>query len=199
MNDAVRGAAATRREFFTLDRRASLKPGQVLVPNLDFAGRRFYPLSGHYDRADLETFARSLFPGGLSEHGKNYLLDELIVVSGPHGPEPLVPNTPAVELVAELVRRMSFPERPSRMACVFAWSTLGEARRFRASHGSPGSAIYRVSCEVSSRHDMTLLYLGGTILGSWLFATRYWPGEAGPTPFWEELLVPPVEVLDRAE
>lgn len=193
----VRDAAATKREFFTLDQTGSLRPGQVLLPDPDFVSRRFYPVSEHYDRADLETFARGLFPDGLSEHGKNYLLDELIVVSGPHGPEPVVPNTPAVELVAGLVRRLSFPERPSRMACVFAWSTLEEAQRFQSSHGLPTSAIYRVSCAVSSRHDMSLLYLGGTILGSWLFATRYWSGEAGPAPLWKNLLVPPVEVCNR--
>lgn len=187
------------KEFFTLDRAGTLRAGWVLTADLDLACRRFYPIEGHHTRDDLGAFAAQLFPGGLSEHGKRYLLDELIVIPGPHGPEPIMPNVPAVELVAELVRRTAFPELPSRMACAFGWPDLETARRFRATHGAPDSAIYRVSCIRSSQHDMSLLYLGGTILGAWLYATKYWRGEAGPEPLWEHLLLPPIEVQERME
>jgi hypothetical protein len=186
-------------EFFTVDRNDSLTSGETLNVDTDFTGRRFFPVAGNYTRNDLESLVHNLFPGGLSEHGKTYLLDEFIIVSDANGPTPYVPNTPVVELVTELVRRLSFPHRPSRFACVFGWATLGEARSFKNSHGAPNASIFRVSCDSSFRCDMNLLYLGGTILGSWLFASQYWRGNSGSNPRWEELLVPPVEVLEKIE
>lgn len=44
-------------------------------------------------------------------------------------------------------------------------------------------------------YDMSQLLLGGTILGSWMFARRYGSGAVGPTPKWETLLEPPVKVI----
>lgn len=190
-------------DFFTLDRAGSLAVGQVLDVDLDLSGRRAYPVEDVYTRADLEDFARGLYNGGLSEHGKRYLLEEFIVTYDASGkPTLYVPNTPVVELVTELVRRQSFPELPSRFACWFGWRTAQEARRFGTRYPIPGAGaprVFRVRCERSSRHDMGLLMLGGSTLGAWLFASRYWSGGSGPNPVWEDLLVPPVEVLERVE
>lgn len=189
-------------EFFTVDRTNSLAPGMVLEADHNFGGLRFFHIENSYTSQDLTEFARDLFPAGLMEHGKRYLLDERITTSTPDGPLPYVPNGPAIELAVELVRRASFPERPSRFSCAFGWSTPEEAHIFRGSYTAAGGSaeeggitpIYAVSCARTFRADMRQLLTGGTILGAWLYATRYWRGEATANPLWEELLIPPVKV-----
>lgn len=130
---------------------------------------------------------------GVSRWGKDYLFNQHVQNGSS------VPNSLAIELVVELVRRESFADRPSRLSCVFGSTTLEDARLFKTSYGAPDSPILRVSCESSFRCDADLLRVGHSILGSWFYATKYWRGDAGPNPEWEELLVPPVEVLERIE
>lgn len=179
-------------EFFTVDRLQRLSPEQVLGVDSDLTGWPLCAVSGYISDADLEAFARDLFGGGVSRFGKDYLLSQYIGGSA-------VPNSAAIELVVELVRRASFPDRPSRLSSAFGTSTLDEARRFRARHGTPFDPVFRVSCERSFRCDSDLLRKGQSLLAAWLFATKYWRGEQGPNPTWEEILVPPVAVMERVE
>jgi hypothetical protein len=179
--------------YFTVDRSAELKPGSDVVADGDFQRCRFFPVQDHFTREDLETFARELFPEGLTRHGKRYLLDECLVISNEKGPAPYVPHIPIIELVSELVRRISFAHLPSRFQALFAWGTREEAIAFQRESG--GGAIYEVEADNYFKGDMKLLYLGGTGIGAWKFALRYWRGEAGPTPRWEYLLVPPIRVI----
>ncbi len=179
-------------EFFTVDRLGRFRPGQVLDIDLDLTGLPLYAVSGYYSGADLEDFARDLFGGGISRWGKDYLFIK-------HIPGPDVPTSLAIELVFELVRRESFPERPSRLSSVFGSSTLQDARQFKASYGTLSDPIFRVSCDTSFRCDFDLLRMGHSILAAWLLATKYWRGDRGPNPMWEELLVPPVTVMERVE
>lgn len=181
--------------YFTVDRGSQLRVGQRLDCDADYRGRRFYPVKTHYTKKDLECFTRELFPQGLSRHGKYYLLDEGLVTRDASGAKnPGCPATPAIELVVELVRRLSFPTYPSRFTSIFAWETESEAVAFRAQHGANKGTICRISGQLGFCGDMSFLRLGGNILGSWLYAMKYWSGERSPSPQMECLLVAPVVV-----
>lgn len=167
--------------------------GQVLDVDLQLAGLPLYAVSGYFSTEELEEFARNMFDGGISRWGKDYLFNQHI------GGGPEVPSSLAIELVVELVRRASFPERPSRLSCAFGFDNLEDARHFKVRYAGPDAPILRVSCQDSFQCDSDLLRVGYNLLGFWLYATKYWSGEAGPSPVWEELLVPPVRVLEKVE
>ena len=182
--------------YFTVDRSGGLQPGAEVRCDADFASYRFFPVQDHFTRGDLERLIHDLFPDGLTRHGKRYLLDECLVIRTPQGPAPQVPHIPIIELVCELVRRLSFPERPSRLQALFAWATRDEALLFQQESG--GGTIYEVEADSYFRSDMKLLYLGGSVIGAMLFAMKYWRAEASPVPRWEYLLVPPIRVIGTA-
>jgi hypothetical protein len=186
--------SSTPTRYFTVDRANGLQPGADLVADSDFAACRFFPIQDVFTRDDLESLARELFPGGLTKHGKRYLLDECLVIRTPQGPAPQVPHIPMIELASELVRRLSFPQLPSRLQALFAWASYDEALAFQRESGGSGT-IYEVEADKYFRGDMRLLYLGGSGIGAWHYAMKYWRGEASPTPRWEYLLVPSVRVL----
>lgn len=181
--------------YFTVDRGSQLQVGQRLDCDEDYHGRRFYPIKPHYSKKDLEAFTHELFPEGLSRHGKYYLLDECLVTFDASGAKnPGCPPAPVIELVVELVRRLSFPAYPSRFTSIFAWETESEAIAFRSKHGANTGMICRISGQVGFRGDMNFIRLGRTILGSWHYAMKYWSGERSPSPEMECLLVGPVVV-----
>ena len=181
--------------FYTVDRSQRLQVGQQLGCDTDFGGRKFYPVSAHYTKEDLLALVKQLYPDGISNHGKEYLLDQCLVLKNPNGtPVSACPAVPIVELVAELVRRLSFPTLPSRFTSIFGWDTKQDAISFRASHCAGNGNICRVSGELGFRGDMNLLLLGGTILGAWLYATRYWSGFRSLSARVECLLTTPVNV-----
>lgn len=182
--------------YYTVDRSAGLQPGTQVLADADFKGCRFFPVQDHFTREDLERLVLELFPGGLTRHGKRYLLDECLVIATPQGPAPQVPHIPMIELACELVRRISFPELPSRLQALFAWQSRDEALAFQRESGS--GTIYEVEADKFFRGDMKLLYLGGSGIGAWHFAMKYWTAEASPTPRWEYLLVPPIRVIRTA-
>lgn len=167
-----------------------------MIADFDFQGCRFFPVQDHFAREDLEHLVQELFPEGLTKHGKRYLLDECLVISTPQGPAPQVPHIPMIELICELVRRLSFPNLPSRLQAVFAWASHDEALAFQREFG--GGTIYEVEADQYFRGDMKLLYLGGSGIGAWQFAMKYWRCQASPAPRWEYLLVPPVRVVGIA-
>jgi hypothetical protein len=165
---------------------------------LQLFGKALLPCHGSYTQEELTTFVVSLFPSGLALHGKHYLFDECLIVRGltPTAPQPFAQHVPIIELVAELVRRLSFPDHPSRFTSVFAWESLDDAKWFRQKYSSPEAPIFRMSGEMTFRGDINLLLLGGTILGAWLYATKYWRGDSSASPRWEVLVVPPVTIDD---
>ena len=179
--------------YYTVDRSGKLSTGQEVRPDTDFSASEFFPVQDHFTRQDLEELTQQLFPGGLTFHGKRYLLDECLIMTTPLGPAPYVPHIPMIELVFELVRRVFFAEKPSRMTSIFAWATRSEAVAFQKDYG--GASICEIEAETFFRGDMNLLFLGGSGVGAMLFAMKYWRGESSPTPRWEYLLVPPVRVI----
>ena len=121
--------------YFTVDRQGLLQAGQEIVPDSNLNDTVCYAVKNHFTRNDLEGLAHSLFPEGLTPHGKRYLFSESLVIRTPEGPAQAVPHIPIIELVAELVRRLHFPHNPSRFQALFAWETLQEAEHFQQEQG----------------------------------------------------------------
>ena len=183
--------------YFHVDRSSALVAGTDVIADRDYTSCSFYPVQDHFHRSDLEALVDELFPGGMTRHGKQYLLSEPLVIRTQQGPLPAVPHIPMIELISELVRRLLFPERPSRLTALFAWESLDEAIRFRNETG--GGKIYHVEANEIFRGDMKLLLLGGSGVGAVQFARKYWRGDSSPQPRWEYLLVPPVRVIAEAQ
>ena len=165
-------------ELFTVDRAGTLREGDVLN------------LTKYADIAppELQVHADAMFPLGVSRHGNQYFLG-----SGSKGSV----ASPAIELLFEYVRRASFPDRPSRFTSWFATESITDAATFRARYCAGTGVIRRVQAPTTHRANMHLLTSNQTVLVYSWFAHLYWSGEAGPVqPFWEHLLVPPVEILD---
>ncbi len=187
------------QEYFTVDRGHKFNPGMVLDADALYDDQRFWSIEGMFTKQDLTKLVEELYPGGLTEHGKKYLLDECLIIKTPSGPAPAVPHIPMVELVFELVRRIEFPELISRYQAIFGWETIEAAEAFKESFGTDESTIYVVNCKESIKLDMSLLYLGGSTIGSIWYARKYWCGEPGKTPNWEVLMKPPVTVIKIIE
>jgi hypothetical protein len=86
-------------------------------------------------------------------------------------------------MIVELVRRLEFPERPSRYTSVFAYATVEAAVDFRGRHGQPGDRTWRVGAdgtthEADARH-VNLEPMPLAVIGC---ALRYWRGEFDPDP-----------------
>lgn len=182
--------------YYTVDRSRDLEPGSRLVCNHELSNCRMFPMKEHFDRADIEALAKAEFPNGLSPHGKRYFLDEPLVISTSNGPAPYAPHIPIIELVVELIRRLEFPDHPSRYESLFAWETPEDATSFRDSYCAGEGNLLRVEAECAGRYDMNQLFLGGTTSGSWMFARRYWNGVASARPCWEVLLRLPASVIE---
>jgi len=165
--------------FFTVDRLGSLSADAVL-------SKRRYADVGP---AELRTHVDQLFPDGVTSFGERYLLRS---TSGARLTEP------NIELLWEYVRRARFPNAPSRFESVFAVDSIEEGDQFRTRFGQAGS-IWSVEANLSFRADMSLLTIDGTILVVSHFADLYWSQRTRTQgePFWEQLLIPPVRVLER--
>lgn len=95
----------------------------------------------------------------------------VITVTGWRHPEAIK------EMALEYVRRSRFPDRPSRLACAFAFLTIDEARNFRGRIPGFGSHIlYRVNLAdadaPSHIADSRLSGPQGTLHDSW--PEHYW-------------------------
>jgi hypothetical protein len=188
-------------EYFTVDRRSLLVTGAELTLTSDIADRTLWVFAEHFGEAELLAKAQALFPEGLSPHGIHYLVEYCLAtqrITGHRATIEAVPHVPTVELTFELVRRLEFPDRPSRFQSWFGWQTLEEAKRFRESHGTPEARIFAIDSPGTFRADMSLLLHGGSNLGATILAARYWSGIAGPHPAWEFVLPQPIRIGEQA-
>jgi hypothetical protein len=188
-------------DFFTVDRLGSLSSNSILR----LGQIALEPQPGVKDQDGVD-FLLEQFPKGISRHGRSYLI-ERILITGYIAPllpgqtqstEGLVWYGPALELIVEFVRRSEFAKCPSRFESLFAWETVDDAKREKASRGWGTSKIYRVATERSHRADMKMLALGSeTITKAWSNARDYWSGKSSVDPSWERLLSFPVTVSNE--
>jgi len=183
-------------DFFHVDRQKQLKIGTLC--NLDdvYSNMRILLPNTLYSKDDVIHTIENLFPDGLSKHGRQYLLEQDLIISDQIGnPMPLAPHMPMIELIFELVRRSEFPDQMSRFQSMFGCESIEDARKFKEKFCGNQGQICLVECKEYSRLDMSLLLLGKTSIGSVFYARKYWSGEAGNTPEWEILMKPPIEVI----
>ena len=187
-------------EFFTVDRAGKLNLGDEINIDHDYDAKNFFPVKDIFTKDNLKTLVGELFPNGLAEHGKNYLLDQNIIIQDNLGNKTIyVPNNPMIEIIFELVRRLEFPTKPSRFQSVFGWETYEQAENFKKNLCQGRGAILKIAGENYHKFDMNLLFLGGSTIGSLMFSRKYWRGEQGVNPNWEILLKPPVRVIEVIE
>ena len=103
---------------------------------------------------------------------------KVLCLDGIHGPGVLS------ELVWEVVRLREFPDRPSRLDCMFFWQTESEARNWLSFRTWP-SALYEVEViehRASFLTDINRMELSSevvTVAGMMDQARTYWTGTAG--------------------
>jgi hypothetical protein len=137
----------------------------------------------------LDSLIHDLFPNGVTNHVQ--WLWRSIEVYSLH------------EAIFEYVRRGEFADKPSRFESIFAFGQLDDARTFLARYpvkGVFGGNLLRVEGESRHRGNLALFDViinpGHAILA----ARAYWSGTTGLAPaLWEQLLCPPVQVLDIIE
>lgn len=178
--------------YFHTDRRTSLHAGQVI----NLTNER--TAIGAYATDRAEFFA-TCFPAGVTEHGANYLLNTARA-------QPAQDTLGLLEVLAEWIRRASYPHLPSRLQSFFAWRSLADARQFaqrfalQAPAGSPiSSTIWEVEAESAGfESDMNRLTLGECWLDALIFIDAYWRRSYTAAPNVEVLLQPPVRIIRRA-
>ncbi|WP_143546322.1 hypothetical protein [Rhodococcus sp. 14-2496-1d] len=133
--------------------------------------------------------------GGLSEHGRQYQLNEPAVgsVVWNGSSANIVSTNLAIENFWELYRHTMHPGLPSRFQSLFAFTSITDARGFATNIG--GAPICELSVPTGAvihRGDMDWLKAG-----NFAFmldcAHKYWTGQPmTATPTWEVLLALPV-------
>lgn len=166
--------------FFHVDRRLEIQPGTTLG----------LPISPATHPADADPHLQEIYTylPGLSRFGYAFVFGT--------DPENLECKR---EQILETIRAKFFPQRPSRLASFFGVDNLEDARHFKQVWPVPGmgpARIWRVECMAHFRGDMRLFE---DILANHEAGFRYWKQESTRFPFWEYLLTPPVQVLERVE
>lgn len=100
------------------------------------------------------------------------------------------------EGLAEYIRQTFYPERPSRLASLYACASVNDARQFAMNNPPFRGKIWEVEAKGAIRCDQG--YAGArhvALLGAISAAHCYWQSKAGSSaPFWEYLLPLPVRV-----
>lgn len=73
------------------------------------------------------------------------------------------------------------------MQSIFGWCNLSDAEDFNKAHNNCHS-IYEVHSEDAFIADQKLLYLGGSIMGTFEFARKYWSRERTHNPKLEAVI-----------
>lgn len=164
-------------ELFTVDRSGRLCEGMVF----ELTERKYgFP-------SEIDERVKELCPHGVSFHGDRYLL---------RGKDYTNPAEADLELLFDLVRRIHYPEAPSRYHSMFAVDSLEAALEMATKMNVTNPRVFRLESDRAFRADMRLLNHSGTALGKYHLASLYWSGKPLPkgTPTWEWLVPCPVVI-----
>ncbi|MGA6100792.1 DUF2441 domain-containing protein [Psychrobacter pocilloporae] len=163
--------------FYTVDRSNNINQDIVFSLQKNYTDYDIWTVQDIYSERDVITRIDQLYSEGLSEHGIQYLIKYGIVLfqEGTRSPLPITYTQPMIEAIFELIRQSEFPKLPSRMQSMFAWCNLSDAREFNFSLGNKHS-IFEVESENAFIADQRLLYLGGSVIGAYEMARKYWSG-----------------------
>jgi hypothetical protein len=177
---------------YSVDRRGFCKAGDTLclMRESPLPGRTIREFPDFVEAEEFSAHLRGLYPDGLSVHGWEYLMRDLLTQIP--GERVWATYESALEMIFESVRMSAFANAPSRFQSYFAWETIEAATEF-----SDDFPIYEVESETRFRADQAWLRLGYQGAMTLLFAHRYWSGAPSVTPKWEILLSPPVYIRAR--
>lgn len=167
-------------EFYTVDRAGKLFEGMVCELVDD----------AHIPNAELASHVKEMYPSGLSHHGLGYLL-------GTYRDAPV--GDVELEMLFDLVRRLRYPEAPSRYQCIFAVESLDAAMKMAEKLKANTPRVFKLQSDNAFRADMRLLNSDNSPLGKYYLADLYWAGKtpADGTPTWEWLVPCPVVIGER--
>ena len=167
-------------KFYTVDRSGNASSEVSFELINDYSQYQIWTVQNVYDENDIFARINQLYPEGLSEHGINYLIKQGIVIfeNGTRIPLDVTHTTPMVEAIFELIRQNEFSHLPSRMQSMFAWCDLKDAQEFKIASGGE-CQIYEMENENAFIADQNLLYLGGSVIGAYELARKYWSGVRG--------------------
>jgi hypothetical protein len=144
---------------------------------------------------EFKKLVKEYYPDGLSHFGKDYLMEPVRYERvNNYG---YISNVMSIDAYFEFVRRLRFPDRPSRYQSFFAYKTLDEARAFNAFKAAGKGKIFLVTAEKHVVLDARWLQIGRIYLEGIFFAEQYWLGLPTDSPDWEYLLSFPVTVVKR--
>lgn len=180
-------------EFYTVSRKDISNLTNLNLFNLN--EKDIYEIQDFFTLNDAVKKIKQLYPKGISSHGFQYLHDKYDYVYDDNN-RSYISYMHIIEITFELIRQISFNEKPSRFESIFGCESLADALKFRNEKGNPENKIYKVSTDSFFKADMNLLYTG-TILGNILIAEKYWRGQSSKNPFWEILMQAPVKILEE--
>lgn len=192
---------------------------------------------------EIEKYLHENFSEGLSQHGCSYVNEACaeveispIFMGDMFGGEgvPLVQiddirnvllqaNSAVIDQAFELVRRISFPELPSRLQSLFCFGSMEELRTWDGYSEKEGQ-VFEIEasenktlcldmslvkggfdCNIFSKNsndglsEKSLLSAAHFNAQTILYANKYWSGEKSDYPIFEHLVEYPIKVLNRVE
>ena len=161
----------------------------------DYSNCSFWGVEGCFESYEERESVVRMYPDGLSNHGKFYLMNFDIRKLNHFGhAEPFVWNEPMMECVFEFIRVTEFPERPSRFQSMFAWRNLADANFFIGQQQLQDFHVYEVESDSCFIGDMRLIFLSANLISSYEMARRYWAGESSASPLHEVLIPLPATI-----
>lgn len=183
-------------EFYLVSHK-DLKDNQILNLQTEHSEISFWNVQGLFTETEAKKKLEEFYPKGISKHGVQYL-SERFEFPNFNGKD-YVPNTPMIELTFELMRKLKFPDKPSRFLCVFGCETYEMAQNFKNRYRNNEGNIYKVIAENFVKLDMNYLFLGPSIIGNLIIAEKYWSGIPSSNPFWEILMTGKIIVVEKME
>lgn len=174
-----------------------LNESQILSLQIEQNDFPFWNVEGLFTETEAKDKLNELYPNGISKHGIQYLSEKFDFPK--FNGKDYVPNIAMIELTFELMRKIKFPDKPSRFSSVFGCETYEIAKKFKNDYRNGKGNIYKVIAENFIKLDMNYLFLGPSIIGNLIIAEKYWCGIPTSNPFWEILMTGKIEVIRKIE
>lgn len=153
-----------------------------------------YVCEDMYENQEIMALFNDFFHQGLSRHGLLYLNEYSVIQKSE------LPASWMIESTFELVRRLEYPHRPSRMQSMFAWLSFADAAQFWLENGGKTDhKIYQLELDESQFFvaDQRFLTLGVSMIAGYELARKYWSGQRSKRPKLEAVVPLPVQIGHR--
>lgn len=182
-------------EYYTVDRAGTLQKELENYGNLILLNPR---INSEEVREKIENIQK-LFPNGLSRHGVSYLNSVHPNALNENNKNPSASTNALIEMVFEFIRRIYFPQLPSRFESVFGFETKEDCQNFIRDYGQgyENAKIFKFISETKGfKADMAWLKSGNSYADTINYAFQYWNGKSTENPQWEILIKLPVGIKE---